>query len=246
MPGNPLSVWTDLIKIDHSRNASIDHNCPTEGNNDAKPDGILSVIESRSFLRECIRQSMRSAFAKRVETYSSVLDFENRRSPGAFGLIILSLSEESVVAATDALWTLSVLAPNVPVVVLSDESDLELARAVIAGGAKGYIPVTMGFEMAVEAVRFVFAGGTYVPADLFVTRDPPEVALQHRTAFRTVTARELAVVRGIQQGKPNKIIASELSVCESTVKVHVRHIMKKLAAKNRTDVAIKSARILGT
>jgi DNA-binding NarL/FixJ family response regulator len=52
------------------------------------------------------------------------------------------------------------------------------------------------------------------------------------------------VVRRIQQGKPNKVIAAELRISEGTVKIHVRHIMKKLAAKNRTEVAIKSARML--
>ena len=59
-----------------------------------------------------------------------------------------------------------------------------------------------------------------------------------------VTARELAVVRAIQHGKSNKVIAYELGMCESTVKVHVRRVMKKLKAKNRTEVAIKSSELL--
>jgi DNA-binding NarL/FixJ family response regulator len=45
-------------------------------------------------------------------------------------------------------------------------------------------------------------------------------------------------VRAIQQGKPNKVIAYELNMCLSTVKVHVRNTMRKLGAKNRTDVAM--------
>ena len=45
------------------------------------------------------------------------------------------------------------------------------------------------------------------------------------------------MVEAIRQGKPNKIIAYELNMCESTVKVHVRAIMKKLKARNRTEVA---------
>jgi len=52
--------------------------------------------------------------------------------------------------------------------------------------------------------------------------------------------RELAVVRAIQQGKPNKIIAYQLGMCESTVKVHVRNVMKKLKARNRTEVAVRA------
>jgi DNA-binding NarL/FixJ family response regulator len=48
----------------------------------------------------------------------------------------------------------------------------------------------------------------------------------------------LSVVRAIQQGKSNKVIAYEMNMCLSTVKVHVRNIMRKLDAKNRTTVAM--------
>jgi len=51
------------------------------------------------------------------------------------------------------------------------------------------------------------------------------------------TPRQAAVVEALRQGKPNKIIAYELDMRESTVKVHIRHIMKKLNATNRTQVA---------
>ena len=99
----------------------------------------------------------------------------------------------------------------------------------------------MGFEIAIEAVRFVLAGGTYVPMDYLLvrgwSRDAPS---QPPPTSGLVTARELAVVRAIQKGKSNKVIAYELNMCESTVKVHVRRIMKKLNAKNRTEVAINA------
>ena len=53
------------------------------------------------------------------------------------------------------------------------------------------------------------------------------------------TARQAAVVDALRQGKSNKIIAYELNMRESTVKVHVRNIMKKLNARNRTEVAFR-------
>ena len=61
------------------------------------------------------------------------------------------------------------------------------------------------------------------------------------------TTRQAAVVEAVRQGKANKIIAYELNMRESTVKVHVRNIMKKLKAGNRTEVAyIASKLIAGT
>jgi DNA-binding CsgD family transcriptional regulator len=89
------------------------------------------------------------------------------------------------------------------------------------------------------------AGGTYVPMDCFLAANWPRATPSQRPAsLGMVTSRELAVVRAIQQGKSNKLIAYDLNMCESTVKVHVRSIMKKLKAKNRTEVAIKTSQLL--
>jgi DNA-binding NarL/FixJ family response regulator len=52
------------------------------------------------------------------------------------------------------------------------------------------------------------------------------------------TPRQLEVLRRLWQGKQNKLIAYDLNMCESTVKVHIRHIMKKLNARNRTQVVL--------
>jgi DNA-binding NarL/FixJ family response regulator len=204
----------------------------------------FAIIDNRKFFGECIRRSVQSAFMRPVETYSSLAEFQNKRPSTPIGLIIMSLLEDSVQAAADAMLALSELAASVPIVVLSDKRDLEFARAVMGRGAKGYIPATMGFDIALEAIRFVLAGGTYVPVDFFIMPNSPEVTPRRWPVSDVVTARELSVVRAIRQGKPNKIIANELHMCESTVKVHVRHIMKKLAAKNRTDVAIKAASLM--
>jgi DNA-binding NarL/FixJ family response regulator len=206
--------------------------------------GVLAIIDRHKFLQECIQRSVQSALSMRVETYSSLLEFGNKLPLSSIRLIIASLSDVSVQAATNTVQALADIAGGVPIVVLSD-GDQELARAIIGRGARGFIPVTMRFEIAIEAVRFVLAGGTYVPADFLLKAASPEGALPHyRPAIDAVTSRELTVVRAIQQGKPNKIIARELRVAESTVKVHVRNIMRKLAAKNRTDVAIKYTRLV--
>jgi DNA-binding NarL/FixJ family response regulator len=246
MVGHILGTSPKLVGIDQLNVVSIEQDAlRTSEQGCAVVEGLFAIIDGRKFFGECIRRSVQSAFTRPVETYSSVTEFQNKRPSTSIGLIIMSLSEDSIQAAADALQALSELAPRVPIVVLSDKSDLEFARAMMGRGARGYIPVTMGFEIAIEAVRFVLAGGTYLPVDFFFTPNSPEVAPQRRwSASGVVTARELAVVRAIQQGKPNKVIASELHMCESTVKVHVRHIMKKLAAKNRTDVAIKSAGLM--
>ena len=121
--------------------------------------------------------------------------------------------------------------PNTPVIVLGPRS--QFLNTAISHGARGYIPLTMEFEVVVEAVRVVLAGGTYMPMDSLPASIPHEQG-------SSLTAREMSVVRAIQLGKSNKVIAYNLNMTENTVKVHVRHIMAKLKAKNRTEVAIMS------
>jgi DNA-binding NarL/FixJ family response regulator len=207
-------------------------------------DGFIALIENRTFIRECIRRSMQSAFPLQIQTFSETIELQ-RKCHKLPKLILLSAIEDNRVASANVFKILSQIAPRIPVIVLAYNNDSEMAKAAICHGAKGYIPITLGFDITIEAVRFVLAGGTYVPIDYLLMRTwPPDAPSQPLPASGTVTARELAVVRAIQHGKSNKVIAYELGMCESTVKVHVRRVMKKLKAKNRTEVAIKSSELL--
>jgi DNA-binding NarL/FixJ family response regulator len=205
-----------------------------------KVDGFIAVIESRRFLRECIRRSMQSAFSLPILTCSTLSELELGLKDASPAIVIVSWMEAGNEVNTNLLDALSELVPNVPVVVLAQTNDVDLARTAIRHGAKGYIPCTLGFDITVEAVRFVLAGGTYVPMDCVLATGPSVLASPAPRPSGGVTAREVAVIRALQQGKPNKVIAYELNMCESTVKVHVRNLMKKMKAKNRTDLAMKA------
>ena len=190
---------------------------PLEGHS-AGANGFIAVIESRTFIRECVRRSVQSAFSLPVLTYSTAIELEQQRLPSSPKLIIFSWAEGNKEASTNALKLLSELAPSTPIVVLAYDHDAELVRTAIRHGAKGYIPVTMGFDITIKAARFVLAGGTYVPMDCLLARgglgDAPS---EHPPTSGLVTARELAVIRAIQKGKSNKVIAYDLNMCESTV-----------------------------
>ena len=202
--------------------------------------GFIAVIESRTFLRECIRHSMQPAFSLPIVTCSTLSELELGLKAASAAIVIVSWMEASDEADTKVLDALSELVPNVPVVILAQKNDVDLARTAIRHGAKGYIPCTLGFDITIEAVRFVLAGGTYVPMDCVLATGPGVQASPASRPSGGVTAREVAVIRALQQGKSNKLIAYELNMCESTVKVHVRNLMKKMKAKNRTDLAIKA------
>ena len=207
----------------------------------ANVDAFVAVVEGRPFLRECIRRGMQSALSIPVVMYSTLPELGTQHHDASSQLVVLSLIDGSSQACANALKDLSEFASGRLVIALASANDAELARAVIRCGARGYIPVTMGFEIAIEVMRFVLAGGTYFPPDcLLVTDQLGLPALTTLSRPNVLTSRELVVVRAIQEGKSNKIIAHELNMHLSTVKVHVRNIMRKMNAKNRTDVAMKA------
>ena len=71
------------------------------------------------------------------------------------------------------------------------------------------------------------------------SRPDEETVARSKELTRIFTLRQAEVVQALRKGKANKIIAYELNLRESTVKVHIRNIMKKLKATNRTEVAYK-------
>src|SRR3984893_13433831 len=123
------------------------------------------IVESRIFLRACIQRSIQSALSIPVETLTSFSELDDRRAIGSARLVIISLDETDAQESVKALSIISDLAPSLPTIVLSSKYNFEVMRAVIGYGAKGYIPMTMGFEIAVEAVRFVLTGGKLRPAE---------------------------------------------------------------------------------
>ena len=202
----------------------------------------VALVESRTFMRECMHRGMQAALSLPVVAFSTLSELEGQFS-SSVALVFLCLPDARPAECANALKVLSDLAPSVPVVVLATANDMELAKTAISFGAKGYLPSATNFEIAIEAVRFILAGGTYIPMDYLLASGPTSAPATQVSDF-VLTDREITVVKAILQGKSNKIIAYQLCMCEGTVKVHVRNIMKKMKAKNRTDVAIKAQKSL--
>jgi two-component system, NarL family, nitrate/nitrite response regulator NarL len=126
-----------------------------------------------------------------------------------------------------ALQTLRRSHPLLPVVLLSADTDPELATRALRAGACGWLPKSADARVLLGAVELVLAGGCYVPPFL----------LQHQPAApqESLTERQLAVLGQLVQGRSNKEIARALGMAEPTVKGHLVTIFRVLRVRNRAE-----------
>lgn len=120
--------------------------------------------------------------------------------------------------------------PLVPIVAVSADERPRVIGEMLRAGARGYVPKSTSAEIMLSALRLVLAGGTYVPAAALA--DTPSDPLSHG-----LTPRELDVLELLVHGHGNKQIATQLGMAESTVRVHVTSIMRRLGVRSRVEVA---------
>jgi DNA-binding NarL/FixJ family response regulator len=118
--------------------------------------------------------------------------------------------------------------PEARIIMLTTfEGDVEVQRALLAG-ARGYLLKSTLLEELVEVIRKVHSGRKHLPTEVAQT-------LAEHFSSDSLTEREVQVLRQIAQGNRNRDIGECLSISEETVKVHIKHIMDKLGAKDRTQ-----------
>jgi DNA-binding NarL/FixJ family response regulator len=117
--------------------------------------------------------------------------------------------------------------PDAKIIVLTTYSgDAQAVRALNAG-AYGYLLKNMVRKELIETIRSVYAGKRRIPAEIAV-----EIAEHH--SDDDLTDREIEVLREVAAGNANKIVAQHLKVSEETVKAHMKNILSKLGANDRT------------
>jgi DNA-binding NarL/FixJ family response regulator len=131
-------------------------------------------------------------------------------------------------SGVDAMAAIRTEFPEARIIVLTTfEGDVEIQRA-LASGARGYLLKSMPPKELLDGIRQVHAGKK---------RIPPEIVAQlaEHLSDEALTSREVEVLRQVAGGNRNRDIAERLFISEETVKVHVKHVMEKLGASDRTE-----------
>ena len=218
-----------------------------------RADETILLLDDRVFTRECLSLGLSSGDAgfaiieeSSVEGARTTLRSEAPVSVVVFNIGGRDVADDRIVSA---IRELKESAGSRNLVLISEVEEAGSILKSLALGVHGYVTTRTPLGVALQAIRLVAAGGTFIPT-------APLAELTHRPAaggdlpahalgpphadaetVGQLTPRQHAVLKCLREGKSNKIIAYELGMCESTVKVHVRNVLRKLGASNRTQAA---------
>jgi DNA-binding NarL/FixJ family response regulator len=198
-------------------------------------------LDARTLTRDCVGRWLQASLSgfnvcllespDRIETVS--VDSEQIRAV----IINTGADRMSSPMVAGMLSRVGDLLPGIPIAVLSNYEDLENVRDAFEHGVCGYIPTSLTSIVAVGAVHLVCLGGTFAPTTVLLFPAERGHSSVDGPQLEGFTPRQSQILDCLRRGMANKLIAYELAMCESTVKVHIRKIMKKLNATNRTQVA---------
>lgn len=189
------------------------------------------VADDHDLVRETIAAFLIAEGISSVTTCASLPDVLEVLENEIFDLVLLDHEMPSMNGLTGLALALA-KGGETPVALMSGSTSRELAETVIGAGAIGFVPKKMASRAMVAAVRLMARGDTFAPIGLLKSEVAPGAPLA------ILTRREVSVLRGICEGKANKEIARDLALQEVTVKLHVKTLSRKLAARNRTHAAM--------
>jgi len=177
-------------------------------------EGLSAIINSQADIKVVANAATGAEAVERFREHQPDVTLMDLRLPDMSGIDVMFAIRTEFSEARVIMLTTS-------------EGDIEIQRA-LRGGARGYMLKSTAPQNLLDAIRQVYAGKTIVS---------PEAASQlvEHMGDQPLTSREVEVLRHVAGGNRNRDIAETLSISEETVKVHLKHIMDKLGASDRTQ-----------
>jgi len=203
----------------------------------------LAIVDQSPLRRECLKLALAQQPRRwRVTDVAEAAELAQlvRRGAG-FEVILLGGSTSAHIDLTD-LALLSAAAPETPIIVTAECDDPEAARATLRSGARGFLPTSLGLKVLMGALERMRTGGTYVPLILSEPVSSDAADRARHSHWPELTRRQRDVLALISEGMSNKLIGDALTMTESTVKAHVKQIIKRLHVVNRTQAALLATR----
>ncbi len=201
----------------------------------------LCLISPSDISREGLSSILRNEGFTIVGSFQSVADLrvESRCDP-----VVVVIDDHASAVLIDMIEQSLALLPSSIIVILAERFDLRSMIDCFGAGAQGYIIKSSRAEPMIAALRLAAVGERVLPPELVDVFDRqanvslPMMDMASGSADAKLSQREDDVLCCLMAGYPNKVIARKLEVCEATVKVHVKAILRKLSVSNRTKAAI--------
>jgi DNA-binding NarL/FixJ family response regulator len=210
----------------------------------------VGVIDPYLLNRECISRSLQLHNRDMVvKSFSSLNELTLSNTQVDILLYFTHTGLPSIDCLHDILQKMREIAP---VIIVGDCHDSEIIMGILHKGARGYIPVeSTSLPVFGQILNLVKAGGIFVPVNSLTVQHDIDSGKRIFASADALTPREKTVLSLLKSGKPNKVIAYELGLSASTIKLHIRSIMRKLNVRNRTEAVSCAytgdyARLLGT
>ncbi len=221
----------------------------------ARRRGRLVLLETIGVLRDSLAYSISTHIPEAtVESYARLEDVAS----GGANLLLIGVDprrDGDAESLPETIRALRDLCGEAPVGVVLACDDAAVTRKFGALGIAGVVQHEAGLAVAIAAIQLMWIGGFCLPpeparadelaaapssspAGAAPASSAREASRKDIVCEHALTSRECDVLRILREGHQNKIIAFELGISESTVKVHLRNMMKKLRASNRTQVAL--------
>jgi DNA-binding NarL/FixJ family response regulator len=209
----------------------------------ARPN-VVAIVDQSRLRRECLRLALAQHGSQWQVTESATAEELLRLSEvgGHFDLVLIGAATSEHVDLRQ-IEELRRALPDTPLVVVAESDNPQRARQILSTGARGFLPASLSLKVLMGALDLVLAGGVYVPSSL-IDAAPARVGGWQNGGghasepWTELTRRQRDVLALVSQGKSNKLIADALTMSESTVKAHVKQIIKRLNVANRTQAAL--------
>ncbi|WP_427307975.1 response regulator [Cupriavidus sp. H39] len=203
----------------------------------------ILLIDDHTLFRSGIRALLqRQADFEIVDEAADGVEGIKRAKQHRPDVILLDLNMPGL-SGLEALQLLVEDLPQTAVIMLTVSEEAEELAAALRGGARGYLIKNIETEALIAGIRRAAAGEPVISDSMTAKlvaqfRAPAPAAAPRLEDAPRLTAREREIVQGLARGESNKEIARDLGVAESTVKIHVQNILKKLNLASRVQVAV--------
>ncbi|HYE48738.1 MAG TPA: response regulator transcription factor [Azospirillaceae bacterium] len=195
----------------------------------------ILIIDGSTLFRQGMKQILPAEFEVVAEARDHREALELLRQGVRPNLILVDCPAASV---REAVTELKQAAGEAHIVHLTDSADVGRLKSALEAGASGYITKDRSPEALAQQMRLVMLGEKVFPSDLAQLLVQGAGAREQTMPHKGLSAREYQILQGLLHGRSNKMIALDLDITEATVKVHLKSLLRKINASNRTQAAI--------